>query len=75
MIGIFIIAVLKRAIFLMLVALMTWLIVMTAVMRFARADSIDEAFNFGAVFTHNGKIGWMTYSIALLMIIIALVKM
>jgi hypothetical protein len=73
-IGGLIIAVLMGGIFLIIVALITWLIVMTAGVRFARTDSIGEAFNFGAIFTHIGKIGWMTYIIALLMILIALIN-
>jgi hypothetical protein len=73
-IGGLIIAVLMGAIILIIVAIMTCLIVMTAGVRFARTDSIGEAFNFGAIFTHIGKIGWMTYIIALLMVQIALVN-
>jgi hypothetical protein len=73
-IGGIIIAVLMGAIFFIIVALITWLIIMTAGVRFARTNSMGEAFNFGAIFTHIGKIGWMTYIIALLMLIIALVN-
>jgi hypothetical protein len=73
-IGGLIIAVLMGAIILIIVAIMTCLIVMTAGVRFARTDNIGEAFNFGAIFTHIGKIGWMTYIIALLMVLIALVN-
>ena len=47
---------------------------MTAGVRFARTDNIGEAFNFGDILTHIGKIGWMNYIIALLMILIALVN-
>ena len=73
-IGGLIIGVLMGAIILTIVAISIWLIVMTASVRFARADSIGEAFNFGVIFTHIGHIGWMTYIIALLMILIALVN-
>jgi hypothetical protein len=73
-IGGLIIAVLMGAIILTVVTISIWLIVMTASVRFARADSIGEAFNFGAILTHIGKIGWMTYIIALLMILIVLVN-
>ena len=73
-IGGLIIAVLMGAIILIIVAIITWLIVMTAGVRFARTNSIGEAFNFGVIFTHIGKIGWMTYIIALLMILIAIVN-
>jgi len=73
-IGGLIIAVLMGAIMLIIVAISIWLIVMTAGVRFARTDSIGEAFNFRAIFSHIGKIGWMTYIIALLMILITLVN-
>jgi hypothetical protein len=73
-IGGLIIAVLMGAIILIIVAISIWLIVMTAGVRFARTDNIGEAFNFGAIFTHIGKIGWMAYIIALLMILITLVN-
>jgi hypothetical protein len=73
-IGGLIIAVLMGAIIIIIVGITTWLIVMTAGVRFARTDSIGEAFNFGAIFTLIGKIGWMTYIIALLMILITLVN-
>ena len=73
-IGGLIIAVLMGAIILIIVTIITWLIVMTAGVRFARTNSIGEAFNFGVIFTHIGKIGWMTYIIALLMILIAIVN-
>ena len=73
-IGGLVIAVLIGATILIIIAIIIWLIFMTAGVRFARSDSIGEAFNFGAIFTHIGKIGWMTYIIALLMILIALVN-
>ncbi|MCX6329105.1 MAG: DUF4013 domain-containing protein [Bacteroidia bacterium] len=68
------IAVLMGAIILIIVAIITWLLVLIAVVRFAHTDSIGEAFNFGAIFNHIGKIGWMNYIIALLMLLIALVN-
>jgi hypothetical protein len=73
-IGGLIIAVIMGAIILIIVAISILLVFMTAIVRFARTDSIGEAFNFEAIFTHIGKIGWMTYIIALLMILIALVN-
>jgi len=73
-IGGLIIAVLVGAIMLIIVGIFTLLIVMTASVRFARRDSMSEAFNFRAIFSHIGKIGWMTYLIALLMLLIALIN-
>lgn len=73
-IGGFILAVLGGAIILIVVALLTWLIVTTAGVRFARRDIMSEAFNFGAIFSHISRIGWMTYIIALLMLLITLIN-
>lgn len=36
------------------------------VVRFARTNSMKEAFNFGAILEHIGKIGWGTYILALI---------
>lgn len=49
-----------------LVALIIWLIEATAVVRFARTNSIGEAFNFGAIFARIGKIGVGSYIVALI---------
>jgi hypothetical protein len=38
------------------------------VVRFARTRSISEAFNFSALLTHIGRIGWLNYIIALITI-------
>jgi hypothetical protein len=53
---------------LVVVAIIIGLITATAYVRFARMDSFGEAFNFGAIFAHIGKIGWVTYIIALIII-------
>jgi MFS family permease len=38
------------------------------VVRFARTHHISEAFNFGAIIAHIGRIGWINYIIALIAI-------
>ena len=48
------------------------LIVPIAYIRFARMESFGEAFNFGAIFEHIGKIGWIDYIIAILIMGIVL---
>jgi hypothetical protein len=53
-----------------IVAVIIGLITATAFVRFARTDSFSEAFNFTEIFSHIGKIGWMTYIVALLMLVI-----
>jgi hypothetical protein len=73
-IGGLIVAILMGAIILVIVAISTWLIAITAGVRFARTGNMGEAFSFGVIFTHIGKIGWMNYLIALLMILIALIN-
>ena len=62
------------AIFLVFLTFLSLLIFITAGVRFARTTSFGEAFNFGAIFAHIGRIGWMTYLIALLMILISLLN-
>jgi len=44
-----------------------------AYVRFARTDSFGEAFNIGAILAQIGKIGWVSYIIALIVGFIALV--
>lgn len=53
-----------------IVAVLVGLFTATAFVRFARTGSFSEAFNFSEVFSHIGKIGWMTYIVALLMLVI-----
>jgi len=53
-----------------IVAVLLGLFTATAFVRFARTNSFSEAFNFSEIFSHIGKIGWMTYIVALLMLVI-----
>jgi hypothetical protein len=62
------VAVFFGAMIIVIVAIIIGLITATAYVRFARTGSFGEAFNFGAIFAHIGKIGWMTYIIALIML-------
>jgi hypothetical protein len=64
------VAVFFGALIIVIVAVIIGLITATASVRFARTNSFGEAFNFGAIFAHIGKIGWMTYIIALIMLAI-----
>jgi hypothetical protein len=43
-----------------------------ALIRFARTDSIGEAFNVGEIFTKIGNIGWGSYIIAWIVLFIAM---
>ena len=51
-----------------LVEIVIGLIVPVASIRFARTNSFSEAFNVGAIFGYIGKIGWINYIIALILI-------
>ena len=51
-----------------LVEIALGLIVPVASIRFARTNSFSEAFNLGAVINYIGKIGWINYFIALILI-------
>lgn len=44
-----------------------------AYVRFARTDSFGEAFNISAILAHIGKIGWLSYIIALIVAFIAII--
>ena len=51
-----------------LVEIVLGLIVPIASIRFARTNSFSEAFNITAIIEYIGKIGWINYSIALILI-------
>jgi hypothetical protein len=63
-------AVIFGVIILVIVAFIIWLIEATAVVRFARTNSIGEAFNFGEIFARIGKIGVGSYIVALIIMAI-----
>jgi len=50
------------------VAIIISFIAYTGVVRFAKTDNIMEAFNFGAIFEHIGKIGWLDYIVAIIVL-------
>jgi hypothetical protein len=54
-----------------IVAIIIGLVAPIALIRFARSGSFGEAFNFSAILATIGKIGWINYIIA--MIIVAIV--
>ena len=43
---------------------------MIGIVRFARTGSIGEAFNFSAILATIGKIGWVPYIIALVVLMV-----
>ncbi|MDD1685494.1 DUF4013 domain-containing protein [Methanoregula sp.] len=57
-------------ILLVIVAIITGLLATIGIIRFARTGSMGEAFNFGAILETIGKIGWGTYIIAMIVLII-----
>jgi hypothetical protein len=67
-----IIAVLIGSMILVSGAVLVWLITTAAGVRFARTNNFIEAFNFREIISHIGRIGWMDYIVALLMMLIVL---
>jgi hypothetical protein len=53
-----------------IVALLTALIATIGIIRLARTGSMGEAFNFGEILATIRKIGWGTYIIALLIVVV-----
>lgn len=51
-----------------IIAIITCLLATIGIIRFARSGSMGEAFNFGAILETIGKIGWISYIIALIII-------
>jgi hypothetical protein len=53
---------------LLLLAIILSVFSFIGVVRFARTESIGEAFHFSAILARIGRIGWINYIIALLVI-------
>ena len=53
-----------------IVAIITGLLASIGIIRFARTGSMGEAFNLGALIETIGKIGWGTYIIAVIVLMI-----
>jgi len=53
-----------------LVALVMTFIALFAILRFAYTDSLGEAFNFSVILGHIGKLGWGTWIIAVIILIV-----
>jgi hypothetical protein len=53
-----------------IVAIITGLLATIGIIRFARTGSMSEAFNFGEILATIGKIGWGTYILAMIVLII-----
>ena len=54
----------------LIVAIITSLLATIGIIRFARTGSMGEAFNFGAILATIGKIGWGSYIIALIVLVV-----
>ena len=67
------ISVMGGAIIAMIVSLILGLLFIPAGIRFTRTGSIGEAFNFSAILEKIGKIGWVEYIIALVVLWITLI--
>jgi len=53
-----------------IIAIIMAFIALFAIMRFAHTDSLGEAFNFSAIFGHIGKLGWGTWIIAVIVLLV-----
>jgi hypothetical protein len=53
---------------LVVLAIIIGLVEIIGVIRFARSGSMGEAFNFGAILSTIGKIGWVNYIVALIIL-------
>ena len=57
-----------------IVGILVSLISMIGIIRFARKNSMGQAFAFGAILEHIGKIGWGSYILALIILwVVALI--
>ncbi|HDR72686.1 MAG TPA: DUF4013 domain-containing protein [Methanoculleus sp.] len=56
-----------------ILAILISLIAVLGMVRFARKDSMGEAFNFSAILEAIGKIGWVEYIVALVVLWIVMV--
>jgi len=54
-----------------ILSILIGLIATIGLIRFARTDSFGEAFNFGAILEIIGRIGWMDYIIAIVILYVA----
>jgi len=53
-----------------IVAIIMSFIALFATLRFAHTDSFGEAFNFSAILGHIGKLGWGTWILAVIILIV-----
>ncbi|MBA7481720.1 hypothetical protein ES707_17194 [subsurface metagenome] len=57
-----------------LLAALVWVIIsfvsLFAVVRFAHTGSLGQAFNFGAIFSHIGRIGWGSWILAVIVLVL-----
>lgn len=56
-----------------LLAIIIYLFLPMAFIRFSRTERFGEAFNFSGILAHIGKIGWVSYIIAIIALIVAMV--
>lgn len=54
----------------LVVAIITSLLATIGIIRFARTGSMGEAFNFGEILSTIGKIGWGSYIIAMIVLVV-----
>ncbi|NLB00182.1 MAG: DUF4013 domain-containing protein [Methanomicrobiales archaeon] len=72
-VGAAILGALAGAFLALIVAVILAFVALFAILRFAHTDSIGEAFNFGAIFAQIGALGWGTWIIAVIVLLIVAV--
>jgi hypothetical protein len=55
-----------------LLAIVIYLFLPIAFIRFSRTDRFGEAFNFSGILSHIGKIGWVSYIISFIVIFVVM---
>lgn len=55
-----------------LLAIVIYLLLPIAFVRFSRTDSFGEAFNFRSILGHIGKIGWISYIISFIVLFVVM---
>jgi hypothetical protein len=53
-----------------IVGIVIWIVLAFAQVRFAHTGSFGEAFNLGAIFAHIGRVGWGTWIVSLIILVI-----
>lgn len=68
--GAAVMSIIGGALLALIIAIVMSFVAMFAILRFAHTDSFGEAFNFGAISAHIGRLGWGTWIVAVIVLLI-----